>query len=558
MLCLAPTELVTDAERRLFHALTALGSGTTVFGGLAVFVPVVDGVMQRRQADAVCFLPETVVVVRAVAMGGRQSGELRPRPDGVWTIGGEPLRLSGGGASPATQLRKAVQLVHATLEAGGLDPGSPPGLAAIDGAISSVRDRSAGGPVACSLDAGEVLTGLRHCAGVGSRADRRVWTTADVRAALAIFGLQGRGPSVEELNNEGFLYSPYVLRRPQAAAHSRSQPVEARIGTGPRAAGPRTGGGVATALPVTDASSPELDLPSPTADSAPMDRVLPDGAVEESDASDASDPSGRPPNTDGTGRDVDLSGLFADEATPAPPDDPERRAVRSAPAAARGPTPTTPQRRSRRRRAPWLMIGAIALVLIAGVAGLLYVFASGLGDGPADAGATGTSTSSSTTTAAEPTAAPTSPTQVVDDATFTLAASRADVDCAGNAYGQVADYFTGTPCTGLTRALFTVTLDGLPAVVSVSDVQMPDEATAGEFRTLVDSSGTGNVSDLLRSGVPLEGGPSELVAGAYASELTGAVVRIVEVAWVDAEGVGSDATLDAAAAAALTLQVPVV
>src|SRR4030095_11256560 len=43
----------------------------------------------------------------------------------------------------------------------------------------------------------------------------RLWTTADVRAALEALGLEGRGPTVEELNGEGVPYSPYVLRRPE-------------------------------------------------------------------------------------------------------------------------------------------------------------------------------------------------------------------------------------------------------------------------------------------------------------------------------------------------------
>ena len=45
-------------------------------------------------------------------------------------------------------------------------------------------------------------------------AERNI-TSQVVRAALEALELGGRGPTVEELNGEGFPYSPYVLRRPE-------------------------------------------------------------------------------------------------------------------------------------------------------------------------------------------------------------------------------------------------------------------------------------------------------------------------------------------------------
>ncbi|MEJ7705691.1 MAG: hypothetical protein WKF47_19675 [Geodermatophilaceae bacterium] len=120
----------------------------------------------------------------------------------------------------------------------------------------------------------------------------------------------------------------------------------------------------------------------------------------------------------------------------------------------------------------------------------------------------------------------------------------------------MAEFFGTTPCDGLSRALFTATIDEAPAVLSVSVVTMPDEASAAALRELADTNGTGNVSDLLRAGVQIDGGPSELVAAAYDSELSGTEVRIVEVAWVDEATVGDEALLEAAAADALLLEVP--
>src|SRR3712207_7891737 len=49
-------------------------------------------------------------------------------------------------------------------------------------------------------------------------ANPRLWTTADVRAALEALELDGRVPTTQELNGEGFPYSPYVLRTPELLA----------------------------------------------------------------------------------------------------------------------------------------------------------------------------------------------------------------------------------------------------------------------------------------------------------------------------------------------------
>ena len=564
MLCLAPIELVSDAERQLYRVLTALGSGSTVLGGLMVFVPVVDGAMQRRQADAVAFLPETVVVVRALAMGGRQSGELQPSAAGSWTVGGEILRLSGGGSNPAGQLARAAELVHATLESGGLDPGTPPALAVIEGSITSVRNRSAGGPVACSLDAGDVLTGLRHCANLGLQADRRVWTTADVKAALSIFGLQGRGPSVEELNNEGFLYSPYVLRRVQAGSRASAVgSTAASAGSAVAVAstqGPATGSG-----PVT---RPRQLAPS--AAPAPAEAALvPSGlpALEDRHAAvqtaPAEPPSSVPPSSvatplpvrgehtgDPASSDVGLVGLFDDNPTPTR----QPRQSRGVASAPKGDARSTGRRR---RTRPVLLVLAAALLVLAGVAGLLYVLGSGLDDGAGGANAEATSTSappapSSSEGSTDPT---TPPTQVIGEQTYALQAARSDTDCAANSFGQIAEYFVGTPCAGLNRGLFTTELDGGAVLVSVSVVQLADDATATEFRTLVDTNGTGNVDDLLSSGETYQGAPAEFPSGAYASDLAGVEVRIVEVGWLDEGAGGDDALLEATAEAALALDV---
>lgn len=533
MLCLAPIELVTDAERRLHRALSGLGPGTGVLGGLVVFVPVVDGAMQRRQADAVAFLPETVVVVRALGMG-RQTGELRPNETGVWTVGGQILRLSGGGSSPAAHLRKAAELIHSTLDSGGIDPGSLPALAAIDGPITSVRDRSAGGPVACSMDAGDVLTGLRHCANIGSQGDTRVWTTADVKAALTIFGL--RGPSVEELNNEGFLYSPYVLRRSRSAVGARGDHAPAVSllsgpSTQPPAPEPPSPPAVVEPPPATERvpdhdSDHEPDPgPDPGPGPGPIQRHQPDA---------------RPAYDSGVG------GLFAA---------PDERPSLGPPTG----RPAQPRRSDRQRSArPAVLVGFASLLVLVAIAGLLLALTNGLGGADADeadAAAGGTSASAPDQRTSPP-ASTTSATQNVAGSTYILQALQSDPDCEENAYGEVAEFFVTTPCAGLTRSLFTTTVDDAPAVVSVSIVVMPDEASAAALQELVNTSGTGNVSDLLRAGVQIDDGPLELVAAVFDSEQSGTTVRIVEVGWLHAGTDGDEALLDEAAADAMVLEVP--
>ncbi|CAN5276394.1 hypothetical protein BH20ACT5_BH20ACT5_19080 [soil metagenome] len=456
MLAVAPTELSTDAERRLLAILTGLGSGTGNQGGLAVFVPVVDGALQRRQADALIFLPETLVVVRAVGIG-RQGGELRATADRPWMVGAEILRLPGGGSTPVPQLAKAAEAVGASLRGGGLDPGSLPALIVLDGAITTVSRSGEEPVVATRMQSRDLLAALRRCMAQGSQGDTRIWTTADVRAALDVLdvlGIHGRVPSVEGLNGEGFLYSPYVLRR---------------VGVGdPRA---ETTQFFAATTPPAEPSS--------------------------------------------------LGGLF--DGPPEP----------------------------RRRSGAGIKVLA-ALTALALVALLVVVL---VGDLVRQTDSPDTASEASEPSASDPVEPELPPEQEVDGATYTLAAPvQRDEDCAANAYGQVADFFLDRPCTGLQRALFTTEIDGRPAVVSLSIVTMPDHASAEEFQGLVDAPGTGNVSDLLRAGVRIDGGPAELAGPAFASAVSDQSVWIAEVGWFDPAADGAEPELDMAAIRALRLR----
>jgi hypothetical protein len=146
-------------------------------------------------------------------------------------------------------------------------------------------------------------------------------------------------------------------------------------------------------------------------------------------------------------------------------------------------------------------------------------------------------------------------THTADGQAFRLEALKVDTTCAGHAYGQVAGFFTGADCTGLSRALYSTTAGGHAVVVAVSRIRMPDAAVAAKLKQMADSSGTGNVSDLLREGITYSGGPAKLGASReYASSLRGAVVTIVETDWAS-PAAGSSDQLDTAAQAGTDLPV---
>lgn len=96
-------------------------------------------------------------------------------------------------------------------------------------------------------------------------------------------------------------------------------------------------------------------------------------------------------------------------------------------------------------------------------------------------------------------------------------------DCVGNSYGQVQDFFRANPCAALHRAFFELRdPKGDAAIVAVSWVEMPTQAGARALKQLMDTPGTGNVTELSR-----ERGKYRTVrytGDAYASRRDGTVV----------------------------------
>lgn len=149
--------------------------------------------------------------------------------------------------------------------------------------------------------------------------------------------------------------------------------------------------------------------------------------------------------------------------------------------------------------------------------------------------------------------APTTAIRVAGGYQFTQSAARSDADCAANSYGKTSEFFTATPCTGMDRTLYTSTIDGRRTVISVAVVRMATEQNATELKKLVDTTGTGNVSDLLRAGVQVPGGPQSFTDAGYASARDGSAVVIVEADFAD-PAVNDDAALEKISTAALQLR----
>jgi hypothetical protein len=80
---------------------------------------------------------------------------------------------------------------------------------------------------------------------------------------------------------------------------------------------------------------------------------------------------------------------------------------------------------------------------------------------------------------------------------------------------------------------------------------MADVGGAQALRSLADTDGSGNVSDLLREGIRFPGGPAKLSGAQYASAQQDTTVTIVETSWTATAGASS--ALDALASSALSL-----
>ena len=591
MLILTPTPLQTAAERAFFAELSSWDTGSGVRGAVMASLPVVEGPMNRRQADAVLFVPEGLAVVRVVEVE-RRSGVVTAAPEGAWTIGtgegpGDVVQLAGGGSTPLEGLMRAGMQAAVTLRAAGLEPGRIARLTVLTGAVTGIvpadGDLGEGDQVAF-LDQQSLLLGVARAARHAGTDNPRLWTTADVRAGIEALGVAGRTPSVEELNGEGFPYSPYVLRRqelltpaalnaapprfaPQAApAPEPAAPAVPQQRTPPLvdpAAAARVAAAAVQAQEDAErsAAAPVAQVtPSPverqdTLDAQHTQDVWNSRPVEHAGQTQALTPDRAPVDEHRAADDSGgLGGLFGSNQTVEVAPQPRRELPPELrPRTSAGEMPPTRSTStvapaeggpSGRRRA--LIIAAALVVAVLLV--VVVVVTVGGRNGSAGAPVASATSAAPGTTPAGP--AP-GATEVVDGTTFTLQATKDDGSCMGHAYGAVLDFFGGTDCTALTRALWSAEVDGRSAVVSLARVTMPEAGQAAALKALADKDGSGNVNDLLREGTRYAGGPEKLSATQYDSRQQDAVVTIVETSYVGPAG--STKALDALAGSALAL-----
>jgi hypothetical protein len=587
VLALTPAPLQTAGERALFGELTRWDTGASVRAAVVAAIPLIDGPLGRRISDAILFVPEGIAVIR-IAEVLRQSGVVKAVPEGAWIISPEPgpgeaLQLSGGGSTPLDGLMRAGMDVAMKLRRAGLEPGRIARLTVLVGDVTGLipSDGDLGeGDMVTRLEPRSLLLGIARASRYAGVDNPRLWTTADVRAALEALELGGRGPTVEELNGEGFPYSPYVLRRPELLAPAAMAASGATTGT-------ERGREVqAAAPPVREQPSQEAIAAAVAASAAAGHAAAAAAAAPAQPDRDtvAVDGPASPPD-DGGG----IGGLFAgaepdrplgtvipprtavqraaEPPTTEPPTveprtvEPRRvepRTAVSEPSLAVASPPAywsqnqqheePPPERDRRGRV--LLIGLVGLLVVAGLAAAGWLLLRDQQDDGTAADA------SPTTSAAAPVGPEAGDVQVVGGIEYTAEAVQLEETCVGHAYGDTADFFAGTDCTALSRALYSAQVDGAPVVVAVARVQMPDTATARELQGLTDRNGSGNVSDLLREGVRYTGSPAELSGAEYASAVSGTAVTIVESAWVEEDAEGGSIPINRIADAALALPVP--
>lgn len=185
----------------------------------------------------------------------------------------------------------------------------------------------------------------------------------------------------------------------------------------------------------------------------------------------------------------------------------------------------------------WL--AALCLLAVAVLSGLIWWL---IRHDPTSDPAAGSSSPGQTEPADSPgtpgVAKPTAP-NTIEAGQFTFnsaAAPRAGDDCAEVSYGEVRDWFADHPCDRVVRGLYTADAGEARAIVSIIVVTMPTDGQAGQLKELTDTSGTGNVSDMLRDGTASVPNAPNVSGVTYASNASGNNVTIIEAAFFPGGG----------------------
>ncbi|GAA2776923.1 hypothetical protein [Saccharopolyspora taberi] len=146
------------------------------------------------------------------------------------------------------------------------------------------------------------------------------------------------------------------------------------------------------------------------------------------------------------------------------------------------------------------------------------------------------------------------PVQRVDGVEFVERASLKDSACTAGSYGDVRVWFQSRPCTGLSRLAFDTQVQGRKAAVAVAVIDLADEQSALELRGVLDTAGTGGVTDPVRAGHRWPGAPESFDGAAQAVERTGTRVRIVQAVWSQGPSDSDDVALRSLAERGLRLR----
>lgn len=497
----------------------------------------------------------------AVALPGGPDGELDAlvlRPDGVL------------GLVPATSARRGrVGAGAATTGAAGAGP-QEPAVAEIDRLLALARpapdaprqvvpiaDRSPSGPARGDApdrtdEDPDVRVAAAARLALTASAGPSVLDAVEVRRLFAAWRLAELVPDASDLHAAGFPPGPAAVpaaRSANASSPGAGQAAPGLSATGAGRAVPEPLGGAAgRAGPEPLGSAAGREVPGP-----PSAGVLPAGAGDEV----ADRPSTRPiPTPDHRPRDAAAGPAAAsgEWATPGPwptvdaasgprrrERTPRGRATRDRP---RGHVSATGAGSSRglaarlggwrglaARLGTWRGLAAASVITFALALGAAVLVVRGVSP------------------AAEDTARPV---RVIDGVSWTQRVLSAEPTCEGHAYGEAVEFVRQHPCTRLDRALWSGEVRGAPMVASVSVVRMRDVASASAFKSLIDTSGTGNVADLLREGRGFPGAPASLGKAGYASALLGDSVVVTETASSGAETV-TESVLDKVAKQVLGL-----
>jgi len=103
-----------------------------------------------------------------------------------------------------------------------------------------------------------------------------------------------------------------------------------------------------------------------------------------------------------------------------------------------------------------------------------------------------------------------------------------DQNCASHSEGKIQEFFRSNPCKWLARAYIVVQQDSQGMMlVNITWVDMPDSTLAEECKQLMDTPGSGSITELSRESGPYRDTP--LSKDYYMTGISGAVVWNVQI-----------------------------